>query len=220
MSKSFQRARQPGQKAQRRAQILAAARALLRSSADLADLSLTALADRAGMAKSNLYRYFESREAVLLAVLEAEWEDWADDLLPGLAPLDPDDDDALAALMAKTAQARPTMCELVSAMPSVLEHNVSTETIASFKARSLSILEQVAAALADARPVLTADQYAEFLHHGVTMMIGLWPVAHPSPLAQEVLAAEEMAPFRHDFETDLRRSLTLLLRGLRTEALS
>jgi AraC-like DNA-binding protein len=58
----FQRARQPDQKAKRRAHVLATAREILADGAvDLGQLTLNELARRVGMAKSNLYRYFETR---------------------------------------------------------------------------------------------------------------------------------------------------------------
>jgi len=42
----------------------------------VADLSLNELSRRVGLAKSNVLRYFESREAVLLELLDSAWRDW------------------------------------------------------------------------------------------------------------------------------------------------
>src|SRR6478735_8246043 len=70
---SFQRARSPEQKEERRALLLVTARDMLEAGLLPSDLSLNELARRAGMAKSNVYRYFESREALLLELLSAEW---------------------------------------------------------------------------------------------------------------------------------------------------
>jgi AcrR family transcriptional regulator len=72
---TFQRARSAEQREQRRRAILDAATALLER-APVAELSLTALARQAGLAKSNVLRYFESREAVLLELLDAASRDW------------------------------------------------------------------------------------------------------------------------------------------------
>ena len=73
MAIAYQRARSPEQKAERTEQILSAAEAMLAEGQDSSALSLNVLAKRAGMAKSNIYRYFESREALLdeLSVHEA-----------------------------------------------------------------------------------------------------------------------------------------------------
>src|SRR5437773_10518415 len=42
----------------------------------VAELSLNELSRRVGLAKSNVLRYFESREAVLLELLDLAWRDW------------------------------------------------------------------------------------------------------------------------------------------------
>ena len=51
----------------------------------VAELSLNELSRRVGLAKSNVLRYFESREAVLLELLDAAWRDWLDQLAGELA---------------------------------------------------------------------------------------------------------------------------------------
>src|SRR4051812_49916249 len=51
----------------------------------VAALSLNELSRRVGLAKSNVLRYFESREAVLLELLDAAWREWLvalEDALP------------------------------------------------------------------------------------------------------------------------------------------
>src|ERR1700761_8818821 len=42
----------------------------------VADVTLTELSRRVGLAKSNVLRYFESREAVLLDLLGSQWQEW------------------------------------------------------------------------------------------------------------------------------------------------
>ena len=70
---TFQRARRPEQKAQRRAAILEAARALA-AERGVAEVTLTEVASSVGLAKSNVLRYFETREDVYLHLLVAEWK--------------------------------------------------------------------------------------------------------------------------------------------------
>ena len=72
---SFKRARSEEQRAQRRQVILATAAAML-AEMPVTELSLNELSRRVGLAKSNVLRYFESREAVLLELLDAELLAW------------------------------------------------------------------------------------------------------------------------------------------------
>ncbi|MEU9885293.1 TetR family transcriptional regulator [Sphaerisporangium sp. NPDC051011] len=80
----FQRARRPEQVEIRKGVILAMAREMLRQR-PLAELSLNELASRVGLAKSNVLRYFESREAIFLEILDELWQEWLDALDAALA---------------------------------------------------------------------------------------------------------------------------------------
>src|SRR3954452_5455903 len=72
---TFQRARSEEQRAARRQAILHTAEAML-AEMPVAALGLNELIGRVGLAKSNVLRYFESREAVLLELLDAAWREW------------------------------------------------------------------------------------------------------------------------------------------------
>jgi AcrR family transcriptional regulator len=224
MAEDFQRARSPAQKARRIARILDAARALLAANPDSAALSLTALARRAGMAKSNVYRYFESREAVLLSLLEAETATWVAEVRAGLSGVDgaaPFDArlDAVARLLAAEAARRPLLCHLLSVLPSVLEHNVSPDTVAAFKRASRAVVETLVVALHGVLPELPLEAHAELMRHASALIVGTWPLSRPAAaVAEAVRAHPELASLVHDLEADLCRAFVLMARGLRDEA--
>ena len=58
---------------------MAVARAML-AEKSVADISLRELSDRVGLAKSNVLRYFDSREAIFLEVLDEECRCWLDEV--------------------------------------------------------------------------------------------------------------------------------------------
>ena len=74
---TFQRARSDQQRNERRRVILETAAAML-TEMSVAKLSLNELSRRVDLAKSNVLRYFESREAILLDLLNAELQQWAE----------------------------------------------------------------------------------------------------------------------------------------------
>ena len=139
----FQRARSEEQREARRRAILDAAAAML-TEMPLAQVTLNELSRRAGLAKSNVLRYFESREAVLLELLDSAWQDWLVQLEKDLAdavdiaaPLT-DRADQLAAAVAASLASRPMLCDLISAQAAVLERNVSPEVAAQYKQASIA----------------------------------------------------------------------------------
>ena len=84
---TFQRARSEEQREARRRAILDAAADML-AEMPVAQVSLNELSRRAGLAKSNVLRYFDSREAVLLELLNSAWQEWLGQLEEILAGVD------------------------------------------------------------------------------------------------------------------------------------
>ena len=81
---TFQRARSEEQRAIRRRAILDTAAAML-DEMPVAEVTLIELSRRVGLAKSNVLRYFESREAVLLELLDDFLGSWLAELEGELA---------------------------------------------------------------------------------------------------------------------------------------
>src|SRR5437773_12194407 len=93
----------------------------------VAELSLNELSRRVGLAKSNVLRYFETREAVLLELLDSAWRDWLQRLraaLPGRVDATvpaPERYPQIAAAVAGSLVDDRLFCELISVSSAVLE---------------------------------------------------------------------------------------------------
>src|SRR6516164_4225810 len=139
----FQRARSEEQREARRQAILGAAAAML-AEMPVAEVTLNELSRRAGLAKSNVLRYFESREAVLLELLDAAWQDWltrlGHDLARAVDRVAPaaERTGQLAATVGASLASRPMLCDLISAQAAVLERNVSPQVAAQYKRATMA----------------------------------------------------------------------------------
>ncbi|WP_181786891.1 TetR/AcrR family transcriptional regulator [Streptomyces phytophilus] len=142
---TFQRARSEEQREIRRRAILDTAAAML-DEMPVAEVTLNELSRRVGLAKSNVLRYFESREAVLLALLDDFLKSWltelAGELAAGIEPHAPPDVRAgrLAEILSRSLSDRVVLCDLFGAQGGVLEHNVSVEVVKRHKRSSLTHL--------------------------------------------------------------------------------
>ena len=211
--KAFQRARQPHQKAQRRVHILRVTRKML-DEGELDELTLNELARRVGLAKSNVYRYFESREAILLQVFQEDIREWVDEMVARLGRMRTKSRiDGLAALLAATIAERPRLCLLNSVVGVVLERNVSVETARRSKLSNLSEVQRLVAAMAKAVPELTHEQHGEVIQLLNALVVGLWPDANPSEMTSEALKDPALKEFRHPFEASVKRGVLLLAKG-------
>jgi AcrR family transcriptional regulator len=227
---SFARARTEEQRAARRAAILEVAASMLATSR-VAEFSLNELARRVCLAKSNVLRYFDSREAVLRELLGLEYDAWINAIESDLAALPPrgngsdcrqmdassQDDriDTVARIVARTAAARPLMCELLSSATLILEHNVSAESAAQYKRRALTRADRLVRLLAEELPINDQDSQVQ-LAGAVNIAIGgFWPLSRPSPgMLAAYQSHPELAAYRLDFETMLCQFLAVVMTGL------
>src|SRR6185295_16951299 len=102
----------------------------------VSELSLNELSRRVGLAKSNVLRYFDSREAVLL--------------------------------------------ELLDSQAAVLEHNVSSEAIVSFKRRGVGHATTLVGLIGQALPELSEEQAWRLVVSVLLLTSSLWAHARPT----------------------------------------
>jgi AcrR family transcriptional regulator len=216
----FQRARSEEQREARRQAILAAAAAML-TEMPVADVTLNELSRRSGLAKSNVLRYFESREAVLLELLDAAWQDWLgrlDEELDGAVGRDAPvaaRSGQLASAVAASLAARPMLCDLLSAQAAVLERNVSPQVAAQYKRASIAGISALGASFGRLVPEL-GDAAAFRLAGAVVLTTAaLWPHTQPSAAMLAAYEADpELAALRLDFTATLSELLEVLTAGL------
>ena len=146
---TFQRARSEEQREIRRRAILDAAAGML-DEMPVAEVSLNELSRRVGLAKSNVLRYFESREAVLLELLDDFLGNWlaalADELAAGVEAHAAPEVRAgqLAEILSRSLAERVVLCDLFGAQGGVLERNVSVEVVKRHKRSTLARLAAMA----------------------------------------------------------------------------
>jgi AcrR family transcriptional regulator len=218
----FQRARSEEQREARRRTILGAAAAML-AEMPVAEVTLNELSRRAGLAKSNVLRYFESREAVLLELLDSAWQDWLGTLdkdLEGLAaavgtaPVAARSD-GLAAALAVSLASRPMLCDLISAQAAVLERNVSPQVAAQYKRASIADITVLGGLMLRCVPELGEDNANRAAGAAVMMTSALWPHTQPSAAMLAAYQAEpDLAAMRLDFTETICEVLQVMIAGL------
>ncbi|ROO85234.1 TetR family transcriptional regulator [Actinocorallia herbida] len=212
----FQRARNAEQREARRQTILEAAAQLL-AELPVGDISLRELSRRVGLSKTNVVRYFETREAVFFALLNQSLEQWIADLPADLPPA-PAAPEAVADALARSLARRTLLCELLGSLGTELERNISAESARTFKLAHIRLLADLAALLQDHVPALTPSTARELVSLTVICTAGLWPFAHPSPAVAEAQRHPDLAPTKVDFPSRLSRALQVTLTGLLTLA--
>ncbi len=215
-SSQWKRARKPDQIEERRQEILAAATRLLhQGGVDAAGLS--AIAREAGLSKANLYRYFESREAILLSIFIAELNTWVNELTEALAEVSEVGEVAVVAqIFSDSISDRDRLNELMSTFAPVLERNLSVQSVEMEKSEVRDCFVRLISPLCSALPQFSKSQANEFLIMQIVFQMGLWPHANPSAEVNEVLSKEAFSDLRMNFAERVRWHALILLRGLET----
>ncbi|WP_199514098.1 TetR/AcrR family transcriptional regulator [Nucisporomicrobium flavum] len=216
---TFQRARTEEQREIRRRAILDTAAAML-DEMPVAAVTLNELSRRAGLAKPNVLRYFESREAVLLELLDRFLREWLTELADELAAGVDDNQPmagraaAVARVLSRSLASRTVLCDLFGAQGSVLEHNVSVEVVTRYKRASLNRLTTMTELIRKRLPEL-GDNAILFSLQTMVMAGALSAYSTPPPSLQAAYAAEpDLARFRLELGESLELALTATLLGV------
>ena len=217
---TFQRARSEEQREIRRRAILETAAAML-AEMPVAEISLNELSRRVGLAKSNVLRYFESREAILLDLLAQLARDLYVEVSEGIpTAIDPAADlrqrvastaEALAAAFARHGM----LCELLGAQAGVLEHNVSAETVARYKRDGYESLGRFSTLVRQVVPELTTAQADEAARAILIAVGAYWTYAHPPQAVLDAYALDASLVFLPEqFQGSLARVIDVLILGV------
>jgi AcrR family transcriptional regulator len=214
---TWQRARQPEQKAVRRDAILNAARMLF-SELPYEQISLNGIARKAGISKPNVYRYFSSREEIFLTIFSAEQDRFIEALIGRLKRTRSKDSvGAIGRVWAAVAVEHRTMLDLLPQLSTSMESNSSIEQIVRFKKNGFERVEELIETLRNVEGRLGAEQWMIVIQCLVSMMAGLWPLANPGQNVIEALRHPEVSQSPWEFEPIMTRGVAALINGFLTE---
>jgi AcrR family transcriptional regulator len=209
---SFARARRPEHKQERREAILTAAGDLARREG-VQGVTLAAVGTAVGLAKSNVLRYFGTREEIYLALMAQEWQGWAEEITARLDSFAAGPAE-LSALLAGSLVSRPLFCDLQSVLATSLEQNVGLEAARGYKRAALGSLDRAGRLIAG-RSKLTPTEGFELAAAATTLAGMLWPIAHPPDVLRTLYQEEpELARACPPFRPTLERLIRGLAEGL------
>src|ERR1051326_2378017 len=107
------------------------------------DLTIASIAEALDLAKGTIFSYFKTKEALFLAVPEAQLEGWFAEVDTQLArfPI-PSSIPQVAEMVCQALDARPGLVRLLAILHTVLERNIDMKTAIGFKQFLLGHFEQ------------------------------------------------------------------------------
>jgi AcrR family transcriptional regulator len=205
---TFQRARTEEKKRQRAAALVDAARSLALESG-VASVTLTAVANRAGVHYSAVRRYFTSHKEMLLHIAAEGWVRWSETVCQRLAEPGPMSPARVAETLAQGLVADPLFCDLLANLHLHLEHEVEVERVLGFKQISTAAVMSIVDAIEHALPGLGRNGALDTLLAAYSLAAPLWQLAHPPKGLTDAYADEAAVP--PDWDVDFAPALTRLV---------
>ena len=215
---TFRRARTEENKRQRAEALVEAARSLALETG-VASVTLTAVANRAGIHYSAARRYFSSHKEVLLHLSAEEWVRWSNTVSEKLAQPGPKSPSHIAEALANAPADDPLFCDLLANLHLHLhlEHEVDVERVVEVTRIRTAATLSLADAIESSLPALGRSGSLDMLLAAYSLAATLWQVANPPERLTNIYAKgpEAVPPeWNLDFASALTRLLTATCVGL------
>jgi AcrR family transcriptional regulator len=209
----WERARSEAQKEVRMTEIVEAT-ARLYEMQRFEDINLSSISKEANFTRSNLYKYFNTKEEIFLEFIKRDITAWRAHVVEAYDRERSYSVKEFAEIWARILVTHQRFLRLHSILYTVLEKNVSVQNLVDFK-RTLNddfsaLLNVICAAL----PACTTGKAAEFLRLQSAVASGLYAMTNTSDVQQEVLDMPEFEHFQLDFTVSFQDAVEYLLRGI------
>ena len=158
----------------RREEIIAACRKLYQTMS-YREITIKEIAEETSFTRPSIYNYFETKEEIFLALFQAEYEAFAEELnllCEGRETLSPDE---LASALAQALENRPMLLKLLSMNLYDMEENARLERLVEFKTAYRDFISAVDHCLQKFCPALGEQSRQTFLYSFLPFMFGLYP---------------------------------------------
>jgi len=210
---SWIRARSDEQKAQRINEIVSATERLYTNNR-YEDITFVQIAKEAGFTRSNLYKYFKSKEEIFLEFLKYDLKLWKKDLSNNFKIDKYYSIDEFTEKWTDILQKNKRLIELISILYIHLEKEASYDSLLNFKESFSEAFQQIVEHLVDKVEGLSFEKVIEFVNLQSAFGIGLYQMTDLSDNQLKVLGKLEYSNYKIDFQESFKKSVKFILEGL------
>lgn len=198
----------------RRSALLDAARHLYREQGILPTVS--EIAKAAGIAKGAVYLWFNSKEEIFVALLEAAFLDLLARLVSVIESLDSCPESApdnFAAAYAELLIEVPDAVQLASIQSSIFKESLPIESFSRLNRNVGASLSKAGAMLERRFGSLIGCRGADLILYTWNLTVGMWLMINIPEQLKKVLDASSLAIFHREYLAELRTAVAQLWRG-------
>lgn len=176
------------------------------------EITFAMIAKEADFTRSNLYRYFQTKEDIFLELMKYDIAIWRADVLENFTDGDLSLSEAAEIIVALILKHK-RMVKLFTILFTLLEPNSSLEALTAFKLKINQEIGMVAQYLSTVLPFPSVEDAAEFLTALSSLVIGSYPMMDLTPKQFEAMRAIDMDTSPEVYRDRLVRATELLLQG-------
>ncbi len=215
---NWQRARTDENKNERKKAIYRAAFTLFKNNG-YDKVSFNAIAVESGFTKSNMYRYFSSKDEIFLNVFADLFKQWAGDFSQQLSTLKQEvEPKAFADIWLNTMLSQPKLLDLMPILFTSLERNSSFEQLVEFKRLSINLLYPLSLDISRIYPDIEGENAFKLLNLSYAATTNAWTANSQSDALKQLYQLDEFQALKPDFKTDLTTSIEIIIQGLKTRS--
>jgi AcrR family transcriptional regulator len=177
------------------------------------DISLAMIAKEANFTRSNLYRYFQTKEDIFLELMKQDIAVWRKDIFENFAGGNPSLRE-VAEISVELILKHKRMVKLFTILFTLLEPNSSLEALTAFKQKITEEIGMVAQFLNTALLFPSVEAAAEFIYAQSYLAIGAYPMMDLTQKQIEAMGAIGMETSPEYYRERLVHAIELLLQGL------
>lgn len=207
------RARSDEQKEQRIQEIVSATERLYKKFS-YEELTFVQIAKEAGFTRSNLYKYFKSKDEIFLEFIKYDSKILAKDLSEEFGNNEVYTIDEFAERWVALFQKNKRLMGLISILYLHLEKEASYESLLNFKKSFTAGLGEMMENLTNSIEGFTLKKVGEFLNLIMVVGIGLYQMTDISDNQKKILEIPEYSQYKIDFTEEYVKCAKYILKGL------
>ena len=176
------------------------------------NVTMLMIAKKAKCARSNLYRYFKTKEEIFLTLFLSDIDKWVKDIISTFTK-----EESLEIFVKKLREILCRQKRLLKLTPLLslsLERNTSEEVLRKTKLTLYEQMNKVAPYVQKVIPSLSNEQIYNFFIFHQALVAGAWPMAQYTEMQRKVM--DELALYHNkiDFASLYENAILMYLKGV------
>jgi len=209
----WERARSEEQKEVRISEIIAATERLYKKYS-FKEITFVLIAEEASFTRSNLYKYFSSKEEIFLEFLKQDIVLWRKDIIKTFKKKKRYSAEEFVSVWVEILNRHNRMLDLLSILFHFLEKNSSLQSVTEFKKATKHELIILTELLCGIFPNLTSEKAVEFVYLHISMAIGLYQMTNYNEVQLKAMENPELKDMKVEFNTYFEDGVLFLFKGL------